>query len=41
MPQEAAAPPIGDSGDDAEQAADWVPEDEPDDSNAAAPPTRN
>lgn len=40
-PEEAAAPPIEDSGDDAEQAADWVPEDEPDDSNAAAPPTRN
>jgi segregation and condensation protein B len=40
-PEEAAAPPIEDSGDDAEQAADWVPEDEPEDSNAAAPPTRN
>jgi segregation and condensation protein B len=40
-PEEAAAKPIEDSGDGAERAADWVPEDEPDDSHAAAPPTRN
>ena len=40
-PEEAAAAQAADSEDDAEQAADWVPEDEPDNNHATAPPTRH
>jgi len=40
-PEETETPPAADSGDDTEQAADWVPEDEPDDRHAAAPQTRH
>jgi segregation and condensation protein B len=38
---EADAVRSAESGDDAEQAADWVPEDEPDQRSGTAPPTRH
>ena len=38
---EADAVRSAESGDDAEQAADWVPEDEPDERSGTAPPTRD
>ena len=38
---EADAVRSAESGDDAEQAADWVPEDEPDERSGTAPPTHH
>jgi len=40
-PEETETLQSADSGDDSEPAADWVPEDEPDDLQATTPPTRH